>query len=188
MDPASHVHADRLTRLRLDLPEEVDRVGLKDRHVRVGVERVKAARRVPRGAGGQDRAFDQGDVRPAELGKMVKNRSADDAAPNHDGAIMRFHGSPGKPPVPQGYLNLFEPSRHTCPVTPIRDSWAKCGFSILVAPQRMWVMRSRLHWFVGGRRPASAAGPVGAAGCSGAKDRESGDGFRDVAARRRIPC
>ena len=47
VDAACHVHADRLAGLRFDFLQEVDRVGLQDRHVRVGVERVEAARRMP---------------------------------------------------------------------------------------------------------------------------------------------
>ena len=94
MDAAGHVHADRLARFGFDLLQEVDRVGLQDRHVGVGVEGVEAAGGVPGRTRGQDRALDQRDVAPAEFRKMVKNRGADDAAANDDDPIVRFHARP----------------------------------------------------------------------------------------------
>ena len=94
MDAAGHVHADRLAGFRFDLLQKVDRVGLQDRHVGVGVERVEAAGGVPRRTRGQNRAFDQRDVAPAELRKMVKNRGAHHAPANNDHPILRFHARP----------------------------------------------------------------------------------------------
>ena len=43
MNAAGHMHADGLAGLGFDLPQEVDRVGLKERHVGIGVERMKIA-------------------------------------------------------------------------------------------------------------------------------------------------
>jgi hypothetical protein len=48
------MHADRLARLSFDLLEKVDRIGLEERHIRVGVEGVKPAGSVPGGARGED--------------------------------------------------------------------------------------------------------------------------------------
>ena len=94
MNAAGHVHADRLARFGFDVPQEVDRVGLQERHVGVGVEGVEAAGGVPRRAGGQDRPFHQRHVAPAIFRQMVKNRGSDDAPANNNNAIMRSH--PGR--------------------------------------------------------------------------------------------
>ena len=91
MDAAGHVHADRLAGFGFDLFQEVDRIGLENRHVGVGVERVKAAGRVPRRARGQDRTFHQRYVAPPVLRKVVKNGRSNDAPANYDDAIVRFH-------------------------------------------------------------------------------------------------
>ena len=72
---------------------ELDRVALERRHVGVGVQRVEAARRVPRGSGGELRALDQHDVLPAELGQMVEHAAADDAAADDGYLHMGFHCS-----------------------------------------------------------------------------------------------
>ena len=93
MDPACHVHSDRLARLRLDVLEEVDRVGLQDRHVRIGVQGVESARRVPGRTGGEHGALHEHDVCPAEFRKMVKNGGSNDAAPDDDHPVMRIHPS-----------------------------------------------------------------------------------------------
>ncbi len=45
--PAGHVKADRLAGFPFDLGQKVDGIGLKRGHVRVGIERVNATRRVP---------------------------------------------------------------------------------------------------------------------------------------------
>ena len=44
---ARHVHTHRLTRFFLNLAEKVDGVGLQLRNIRIGVECMKSARRVP---------------------------------------------------------------------------------------------------------------------------------------------
>ena len=74
VNAAGHVHADRLAGFGLHLLQEVDRIGLEERHVGIGVERVEIAGGVPGRARGQDRALDQRDVAPAELRQMVKRR------------------------------------------------------------------------------------------------------------------
>ena len=95
MDAAGHVHADRLARFGFDVLQEVDRVGLEERHVGVGVEGVEAAGGVPGRAGGQDeRSTSATSVQPI-FRQMVKNRGPDDASANDNDAIMRFH--PGHP-------------------------------------------------------------------------------------------
>ena len=94
MNAAGHVHADRLARFGFDFLQEVDRIGLQDRHVGIGVESVEAAGGVPRRAGGQDRAFHQRHVAPAVFRQMVKNRGPDDASADNNDAIMRFHARP----------------------------------------------------------------------------------------------
>ena len=91
MNAAGHVHADWLAGFGLDLLQKVDRIGLEERHIRVGVESVKAAGRVPGGASGQDGALHQRDVGPPKFGQMVKNGSPDDPSADHDDAIMRIH-------------------------------------------------------------------------------------------------
>ena len=73
-----------------DLFQKVDRVGLEERHVRIGVESMKAAGGVPGRARGQNGALDQRHVAPSKFRQMVKNRGPDDAPANDNGAIVRF--------------------------------------------------------------------------------------------------
>ncbi len=108
VDPARHVHPDRVARFRFDLLEQIDRVGLKDRHVRIGVERMESARRVPRGAGGQNGALHQRNIGPVQFRKMVKNRGADDPAPNDHSAVVRFHARSSKNRQSQRLANSFQ--------------------------------------------------------------------------------
>ena len=68
-----------------------DGIALQRGHVGVAVQGVKAACRVPCGAGGEFRAFDQHDVGPAEFGQVIQHGTADDTAANHDHAGMGFH-------------------------------------------------------------------------------------------------
>ena len=91
VNAAGHVHADRLAGFGFDLLQEVDRIGLQNRHVGIGVESVKAAGGVPGRAGGQDRALDQRHVAPSVFRQMVEHRSPDDAAADNNDAIVRFH-------------------------------------------------------------------------------------------------
>ena len=90
-DPTGHVQSDVLAGLLLDLGQEVDGVGLQRGHVRVGVERVHAARGVPRRARRQDRALHQRHVGPAELRKVVEHRCADHASPDDDDLVVGLH-------------------------------------------------------------------------------------------------
>ena len=142
MDPSGHMHADRLAGLGLDLLEEVDRIGLQDSHIRIGVERMETARGVPRRAGGEDGALDQGDVGPAELCKMVNDRRADDAASDHHGAVMRLHAR-----SPENGRKLKASQRSApCLDTPVQALEsvaisAGCGFCNLVALQRLRVRK-----------------------------------------------
>ncbi len=57
-----------------------DRVGLQLGHVRVAVQRVKPARRMPCGPAGEPVPLQQHDVRPARFREVVKDGTADDAA------------------------------------------------------------------------------------------------------------
>ena len=91
--PAGHMHADRLARLGLDLLQEIDRVGLQDRHVGIGVQRMKPAGGVPGRTGSQNRALDERDVCPAEFRQMVEDGGPNNAAPDDDDPIMRIHTS-----------------------------------------------------------------------------------------------
>ena len=76
---------------RLKLLVKPDRVALKRGHVGVAVQRVEPARRVPGGAGGEDRAFDQHHVFPAVFRQVIEDGASDDAAPDDDDLCMRFH-------------------------------------------------------------------------------------------------
>ena len=88
---ARHVQPDILPRFLLDRGQQVDRVGLQRRHVRIGVERMNAPRRVPRGPRRQDGPFQKADIAPAEFRQMVKHRRSDDPAPDDDDPIMGLH-------------------------------------------------------------------------------------------------
>ncbi len=92
LQPAGEVQPAALAGDRLDLLIEPDRVGLQLGDVRVGVEGVKAAGRVPGGARCKLAPLDQHHVFPAGLGEMVENRAADDAATDHRDLCVGFHG------------------------------------------------------------------------------------------------
>ena len=91
MNAAGHVHADRLSGFRLDLLQKVDRVGLQERHVRIGVESMKAAGGVPGRTSGQYGALHQRHVAPSVFRQVIEHRSADDAPADNNHAIVRFH-------------------------------------------------------------------------------------------------
>ena len=82
---AREVQAHILAGQRLDLPVELDRVGLQPRHVRITVERMEPAGGMPARAGSQLLALAQHHVLPTELGQMVEHAAADNApADDHD--------------------------------------------------------------------------------------------------------
>ena len=91
MNAAGHMHPDGLAGFALDLLQKVDRIGLEQRHIRVGVESMKTAGGVPGRASGQNGALHQRDVGPTQFCQMVKNRSTDDASADDNDAIVRFH-------------------------------------------------------------------------------------------------
>ncbi len=88
---AGDVHAAGLAGKLLDLLVELHRVLLHLGDVRIAVEGVEAARRMPGGAGGQHVALQQADVGPAALCKVVENRAADYAAADDNRAILFAH-------------------------------------------------------------------------------------------------
>ena len=77
--------------LGFDLLQEVDCIGLEDRHVGIGVESMEAAGGMPGRARGQDRALHQRHVAPAIFCQMVKDRSPDHAPADNNDAVVRFH-------------------------------------------------------------------------------------------------
>ena len=85
------MHAYWLARLGFDLLQEVDRVGLKERHIGIGVEGVKSAGRVPGRASGQDGALDQRHVGPTKFCQVVKDRGSNDPSADDNDAVVRFH-------------------------------------------------------------------------------------------------
>ena len=91
MNAAGHMHADGLAGFGLDLLQKVDRVGLKERHIGIGVESMKSAGGVPGRASGQDGALDQRHVGPTKFRQMVKDRSPDDPSADDNDAVVRFH-------------------------------------------------------------------------------------------------
>ena len=82
--PAGQVDRAVLAGFLLDLLVQLDRVLLEPRHVRVAVEGVHAAGRVPRGAGGQLAPLEQDDVGPAGLRQVIQHAGADDAPTDDD--------------------------------------------------------------------------------------------------------
>ena len=68
----------------LDLLVQLDRVLLEPGDVRVAVERVHPAGRVPRRAGRQLAPLEEHDVGPARLRQVVQHAGADDAATDDD--------------------------------------------------------------------------------------------------------
>ena len=83
LQTTGQVDAAVLAGLCLDLLVQVHRVLLEAGHVRVAVERVHAAGRVPRGAGRELLSLQQNDVSPPCFGEVVENACADDAAADH---------------------------------------------------------------------------------------------------------
>ena len=73
---------------------EPDRIALKGGHVGIAIERVKPACGVPCASRGQFRSLKQHHVGPAKLGQVIKHRTADDTAADHDDTGGGFHGGP----------------------------------------------------------------------------------------------
>ena len=89
--PAAQVDRAALAGDLLDLLVEVDRVLLEARDVRVAVERVHAAGRVPGGAGRELATLEQDDVLPARLRQVVEDARPDDATTDDDGLELVLH-------------------------------------------------------------------------------------------------
>ena len=94
--PTAQVDRTALAGDLLDLLVEVDRVLLEARDIRVAVQGVHAAGRVPRGPGRELPALEQDDVLPAGLGQVVQDTRADDAAADDDGLELVLHRSPSQ--------------------------------------------------------------------------------------------
>src|SRR5271168_4853784 len=91
IEAARHMHAARNAGDRLDLFVEIDRVLLQLGDVGIAVERVHAARGMPRRARSQFRALEQHDVLPAALREVIGDAGADDAPANDGDPCMRLH-------------------------------------------------------------------------------------------------
>ena len=88
---ACQMHTGRLPRHLFDLLIQFDRILLQLGHVRVAIDRVHPAGRVPRRARGQLFALQQHHIGPAFARKMIQHRTADNAATNNHNFGMRFH-------------------------------------------------------------------------------------------------
>ena len=80
-----------MTAFLFDFLQQINGIGLKLCDVGIGVQRVDAARGVPRGARRQHTAFQHDNICPAEFGEVIKHRRANDPAPDDNNAILRFH-------------------------------------------------------------------------------------------------
>ena len=85
-DRAHLAHAGGDVGLGFQLHIEVGRVFRQPRHVLRAAQLADQAGRVPGGAGGELLALQQHDVGPAELGQMIGDRAAGNAAADDDGA------------------------------------------------------------------------------------------------------
>src|SRR3984957_1861496 len=79
---------------RLDLAIQVNRIFLQPRDIRLAVEGVHPARRMPGGTRGQFALFDEHDVGPADLGQVIERACARHAATDDDGSSGRLHEMP----------------------------------------------------------------------------------------------
>ena len=91
---AGQVDRAVLAGLLLDLLVELDRVLLEPGDVRVAVERVHPAGRVPGRAGRQLAPLEEHDVGPAGLREVVEHAGADHAPTDHDHLGGRLHRAP----------------------------------------------------------------------------------------------
>ena len=118
---AGQVQAARLPRQRLELAVERNRVGLELGDVRIAVQRVEPARRVPGRPARQLRALDQHHVGPAGLGQVVEHRAADDAAADHHHPRLRLHGASPSTRLDQPRARMRQPVDHVEMVPPRLD-------------------------------------------------------------------
>ena len=81
---SGHVETDRLPDLFLQAFVEIDAVFMQLADGVAHIEQRQQPGRVPRRAGGQFRALQQRDIRPAFLGQMIKHADADDSAADHN--------------------------------------------------------------------------------------------------------
>src|SRR5690606_35428964 len=88
---AGHVKGDVLAGFFLQSLVETDRVFVDLPYAVAHVEKREQASGMPGGASGQFCTFQQNDVGPAELGKVVEGGNTDGAAADHDNAGMALH-------------------------------------------------------------------------------------------------
>ena len=91
-DRADLPHAGADAGLGLQLDVEVGRIFRQPRHVLRAAQLADQAGRMPGGAAGQLLALEQHDVGPAELGQVIGDRTAGDAAADDDGACFGGNG------------------------------------------------------------------------------------------------
>ena len=89
--PAREMHPGRLAGNLLDLLIEVDGVFLQLGHIRIAVQRMHAARRMPGRTRCQLAALHQNHVFPAQFDEVIENATANDAPANDNDLRMRFH-------------------------------------------------------------------------------------------------
>ena len=87
------MQADILTAFLLNLFKKINRVSLQLSNIRISIECMKSAGRVPTGPRSQYGTFQKADIFPAKLCQMIKNRRPDNATPDNHNAIMRIHVS-----------------------------------------------------------------------------------------------
>ncbi len=91
---AGDVHAARNAGNRFDLLVQLDRVLLQLGDVRIAVDGVHAARRVPGRTGREFRALEQQHVLPARFREVIQHARAHDAATDHRHLHMSPHAKP----------------------------------------------------------------------------------------------
>ena len=91
-DAAVLVEAGGLAGLGLEPLVKVGAVRLHLGHIEADFEMGRVARRVPGRARGQLALLHQHHVRPTQLGQVIKQAAAEDAAADHHHARMRLHG------------------------------------------------------------------------------------------------
>jgi len=89
--PSRAMQAAGLAGDPLELVVQADGIALEFGDVRVAVQRVKPACRVPGGARRELITLDQYDVLPPRLRQMIENAAPDDAAADDDHLCVRSH-------------------------------------------------------------------------------------------------